>query len=250
MPALKNSAHPSEWSCGSNPDVSRKVLVVAAHPDDEVLGMAGTLHRHTRQGDKVGVLFLGEGVSSRGAIDETSIRRREQAASVAARHLGIDILGFGRFPDNALDTVPLLHLTRFIEHCKHTFLPDVVYTHHGGDLNIDHRLASQAVMTAFRPQPGERCTALLAFEVASATEWSSPAVTPPFLPDTWVEVSTDLGPARRALDCYAEELREHPHTRSREAWETRIRHRGHQVGVEAAEAFVTLRRVLREGGHP
>jgi LmbE family N-acetylglucosaminyl deacetylase len=224
-------------------------MVIAAHPDDEVLGMAGTLHRHARQGDKVGVLFMGDGVSSREGGDDDAMRRREQAASAAAGHLGVDILGFGRFPDNALDTIPLLDLARFIEGCKGIFLPDMAYTHHGGDLNVDHRLTSHAVLTAFRPQPGERCTAVLAFEVASATEWSSPAVMPPFLPDTYVEISSDMEAARKALECYAEELREPPHARSFAAWEARTRYRGHQVGVDAAEAFVTLRKVLKEGVH-
>ena len=132
-----------------------------------------------------------------------------------------------------------------IEEVKQSLNPEVVYTHHGGDLNIDHRITCQAVLTAFRPQPGEPCTEILTFEVASATEWASPKINAPFLPETYVEITPQLSALEQACNCYADELREDPHARSLEAIKIGVRKRGREVGVEAAEAFMTLRRVIK-----
>jgi LmbE family N-acetylglucosaminyl deacetylase len=224
--------------------MTENILVVAAHPDDEVLGMGGTIARHTAQGDRVFVLFLTDGVGARGGKDDDALQRRREAAESATELLGAEIVAFHDFPDNELDTVPLLALVKAIEDAKKKVSPQRVYTHHGGDLNIDHRRVSQAVLTAFRPQPGESCREIFAFEVNSSTEWSAPSVTTPFLPDTYIDISKQQDTLRAACQSYAEEMREAPHTRSIDSVLRAAKHRGSQVGLDAAEAFVTLRRII------
>jgi len=225
--------------------MTRRILIVAAHPDDEILGMGGTIARHVAEGDHVAVTFLGDGVGSRGQGDDQAVARRQQAARAAANVLGFEVLGFGSYPDNGFDIVPLLDLVRHVESIKHAFQPDWVYTHHGGDLNIDHRMTYQAVLTSFRPQPHERYEEIRCFEVNSSTEWADPRVFPPFLPDTYVDISAVLDQLLEAYGCYQDEIRPAPHARSMEALRVSSRNRGYQVGLEAAEAFMTARRILR-----
>lgn len=223
----------------------RTILVVAAHPDDEVLGMGGTIARHVADGDTVHILFLGDGVTSRGEDDSAASARRKEAARRASEILSARIVSFEDLPDNRFDNVPLLEIVQRVERVKHQVGPDLVYTHHGGDLNIDHRLTCQAVLTAFRPKPGERCSEIYSFEVRSATEWSAPSVAPPFLPDTYVNISSYVDKLVAACQCYADEFYEAPHTRSLEAIRTAAVNRGYEVGVEAAEVFMTLRRIIK-----
>ena len=225
--------------------MSERVLVVAAHPDDEVLGMGGTLARYVHRGDSVGVLFLGDGVSSRGQVDSRAARDRKRAAEAACKVLGADILGFETLPDNAFDTVPLLQIAKLVERAKQTFKPSLVYTHHAGDLNIDHILTCRATLTAFRPQPHETYKAIYAFEVNSSTEWSPPSLGATFIPDTYVDMTAQLETLLKAYAHYSEEVRDDPHSRSVTALKLAAQHRGRQVGFGAAEAFVTLRRLIR-----
>lgn len=225
--------------------MNKKILVIVAHPDDEVLGMGGTIIRHVTAGDLVHVLFLGDGVSSRKGCNEQLVKSRKTSASQALEVLGAQLAGFETFPDNQFDTVSLLSIVQAIESAKHSLMPEIVYTHHGGDLNIDHRITCQAVLTAFRPQPDESCREILSFEIASSTEWSSPQVTAPFHPDTYVEITPYLTVLKKACRCYQSELRSDPHARSIEAIMLGIHKRGREVGLKAAEAFVTLRRIIK-----
>ena len=224
--------------------MTRNVLVVVAHPDDEVLGMGGTMARHGAQGDQVSVLFLGSGVGAREGSDAEEVKRRQGAAQNAAKLLGAKIVSIHDFPDNEFDSVSLFQLVKAVEDAKAKVQPDLVYTHHGGDLNIDHRLSCQAVLTAFRPQPGEACREIRSFEVNSATEWSAPGVTPAFMPNTYVDITPYLPQLESACQAYHEEMRPAPHTRSIEAVITAARKRGSEVGLSAAEAFMTLRRLI------
>ncbi len=222
----------------------RNILIVAAHPDDEVLGMGGTMARHAAEGDTVSVLFLGDGVSSRTSVNPEAVRERREAAETASRLLGASILGFETFPDNSFDTVPLLDIAKKVEQAKARVQPDLVYTHHGGDLNVDHRIACQATLTAFRPQPGERVEEIRCFETPSATDWSIPSIGAPFLPDTYVDITAYLDQLVVALECYAAEMRPAPHSRSVEAVRIAALYHGCKVGRHAAEAFATARRIL------
>ena len=218
------------------------VLVIAAHPDDEALGCGGVLARHSGQGEEVHVLFLADGVTSRDEAGEAEAGARAAAAFEAAKALGAKPPRFAGMPDNKLDTVPLLDVIKAVEEALAETAPDVVYTHHGGDLNVDHRIAHQAVLTACRPQPRSPVRAIYAFEVPSSTEWNDqPEV---FIPNRFVDISATLDAKMKALACYAGEMRPFPHPRSVEAIEALARWRGASAGLEAAEAFHVIRRVV------
>lgn len=226
------------------PIVSGLVLVVAAHPDDEVLGCGGTLARHSANGDEVVIAFLSDGESSRrDATDGVAITARNQAALEAATILGGSIAEFGQFADNQLDSVPVLEICRKVEQLVSEYRPDVIYTHHGGDLNVDHRLAHQAVMTAARPQQGSPVRTILSFETPSSTEWQPVGYAPTFTPSWFVDISQTFETKLAALLPYSAELREWPHPRSLRAIEALARWRGASVGCEAAEAFTVSRHI-------
>lgn len=223
-----------------------KVLCIAAHPDDEVLGCGGTLARHAAAGNEIYVLVLADGVGARGFVDDDAVERRWDAANTAMTLLapahkltGLLLLAL---PDNQFDTVPLLSVARGIEGTLEHFPPDIVYTHHGGDLDIDHRITHQAVMTACRPMPGSSVKAIYAFEVPSSTEWASEAEQA-FRPNHFVDITATLDKKLAALEAYGEEMRPFPHARSFEAVRALAAWRGASVGLRAAEAFMTLRRI-------
>lgn len=225
--------------------MNKQILIIAAHPDDEVLGCGGTIARHVTDGDSVYILFLGDGVSSRGNPDIKMIAARKKSAVKACEVLRAAIVGFEKFPDNMFDTVPLLDIVRVVESVKKEINPKIIYTHHGGDLNIDHRITCQAVLTAFRPQPGEKFSEIRAFETNSSTEWSTSAIMPPFIPDTFVDITQYLDKLLNAYSCYADEIRDEPHARSLDALKIAAFRRGRETGLHAAEAFMTLRRICR-----
>lgn len=223
--------------------MKKTCLVVAAHPDDEVLGCGGTIARFAREGYDVNVLFMTDGVSARHVLgNESSIRR--QAAEVAADILGVKAIFFGQFPDNRMDSVPLLDIVKLVEDQIELYQPIIVFTHHAGDLNIDHRLTNQAVLTACRPQPGHSVKTLLFYEVASSTEWQTPASGLVFSPNWFVDISEFTELRFQALEAYCIEMRRWPHSRSISAIEHLMRYRGASVGVEAAEAFMLGRHIL------
>ncbi len=221
----------------------RSILVVAAHADDEALGCGGSIARHAAEGDVVRVLFLADGVSSRDAGGDAQAQRRLAAAQQAAEILGVRAQRFLALPDNRLDTVALLDVVRPLEAAIAEWRPEVIYTHHHGDLNVDHRVAHQAVLTACRPQPGACVRTVLAFETVSSTEWSAHDLRP-FAPTWFVDISAFLDIKLRALAAYAEEMRAAPHARSMEGLRHLAHHRGHSVGMAAAEAFMPVR-ILR-----
>lgn len=225
---------------------AESVLVVAAHPDDEILGCGGTLAKLASSGARIHVAFLADGVFSRGgdrAAREAELCRRRHAARQACGALGVTSLSFGDFPDNRLDGVPLLDLIRPIEALIAEHRPDTVFTHHAGDLNIDHRRTHQAVVTACRPQPGHPVRTLLFFEVPSSTEWQPSASGSVFTPNWFFDITASLSRKLHALEAYTAEMRLWPHPRSREGVEHLARWRGAAVGVEAAEAFMLGRRL-------
>ena len=229
--------------------MSRRVLVVAAHPDDEILGCAGTIARHVDLGDTVDVLIVAEGATSRGAArdasaDADALAELRAAAAAAAEVLGTNTPVFGGFPDNRLDTVPLLDVVKLVEAQCQAVSPEIVYTHHSGDLNIDHQVVARAVATAFRPLPGSGVHAIYAFETVSSTEWGlhTDAGSPPV---RFVDIVAQLDRKRAALDCYDIEMRDFPHARSNEAVDALARVRGASAGLAAAEAFWVVREIDR-----
>ena len=229
--------------CGA----SMIVLVLVAHSDDETFGGGGAIKRHSDAGDRVVALSLTDGVGSRRASDERDAAareagRRREAARKASALLGFTWLNGGDFRDNALDQYPLLDIVQFIEGRVKGLKPDLVYTHHHGDLNVDHRVVFEATMTAFRPQPGASVREIRSFEVPSATGWMGKVSH--FNPDTWVDVASVWRAKREAMLAYEQELKPAPHARSLEGIEALARFRGATVGMELAEGFVTERRLL------
>lgn len=225
-----------------------RVLVVAAHPDDEVLGCGGAIAAHVAQGDEVHILILADGETSRNRnAGSEAVEHRCGDAQKAAEVLGARPPRFLNLPDNQLDTIPLLDIVQHVETVVGELRPQVVYTHHGNDLNIDHRIAHQAVLTACRPHPQSAVQEIYGFETPSSTEWGSPDVAPAFQPQRFVDISDFLDLKRRALACYRSEMKEFPHARSFEGCEALARWRGCSVGVPSAEAFCVLRQIVRTG---
>lgn len=221
-----------------------RILVVAAHPDDEVLGCGGSIARHVAKGDDVHLLLMADGIGSRSvsSVDSLDLARREQACQRAAVCLGITSVTHAGFPDNAMDGLPLLEVIKRVEAVVEKLEPAIVYTHHSADLNIDHRLTHEAVMTACRPLPGTPVHQILTFEVLSSTEWQSPSLQAvAFTPNRFVDITAYQKIKRAALESYHEEMREYPHARSFEAVDALARYRGASVGVERAEAFMVMR---------
>lgn len=224
------------------------VLVVAAHPDDEVLGAGGTIARWSAAGRAVAILILGEGSTSRADTraggDAATVTKLVDASEVAAGRLGASRPRHGGLPDNRFDGLELLDIVKLVEREIGSVAPTTVLTHHAGDLNVDHRLTAQAVLTATRPQPGCPVRTVLSFEVPSSTEWAFGAVEPRFTPSVFVDISTSLERKVHALEAYEDELRPAPHARSISAIRALAEHRGATVGVAAAEAFELVRSVV------
>jgi len=226
--------------------MNKNTLIIAAHPDDEVLGCGGTIAKLASEGVFVHVAFLADGVFSRASgqkDQQIELKDRRTAAQQACNILGVKSVSFGDFPDNKMDVSPLLDIVKAVEELISKHQPDTLFTHHCGDVNIDHRRIHEAVVVACRPQKGHPVKKLLAFEVASSTEWQLPHSGPVFLPNYFVDISTTLDKKLAALDLYAKELRPWPHPRSRRAVEHLAHWRGSTVGVDAAEAFMLGRQL-------
>ena len=218
------------------------ILVVAAHPDDEVLGCGGTVARLAEAGAVITTLILGEGITSRSGGTEgnnEAIKVLKAQAQKANRIVGASEVVFCDFPDNRFDTVPLLEVVKNIENEINRIHPEAIFTHHGEDLNVDHRIAHQAVLTAARPLPGTPVKAVLAFEVLSSTEWSGSQF--PFRPNLWIDITPTLPKKIAAMEAYRGEIREFPHPRSRQGIDALAAKRGSEAGVQAAEAFDIIR---------
>lgn len=226
--------------------MSSSALILAAHPDDEVLGCGGTIAKLSDNGVIIHVAFIADGVFSRighQAAHQEELNDRRTAAKKACDILGVKSVSFGDFPDNRMDTIPLLDITKAVETLIAKHQPERVFTHHAGDVNIDHRRLHEAVVTACRPQPGHPVKTLLCFEVPSSTEWQLPGSAPAFTPNWFVNISETFDRKLSALEAYADELRNWPHPRSRQGVEHLAHWRGATVGVDAAEAFMLGRQL-------
>ena len=231
--------------------MNQTVLVVAAHPDDEVLGCGATIARHAANGDRVHILILAEGATSRRAqrdrgASKQALSRLGACAQRAGRILGAKSVTLEDLPDNRLDSVDLLDIVKIVERHVERLSPHTIYTHHSGDLNVDHRKVHEAVATACRPLPGAAVRRLLSFEVPSSTEWQLPGSQPPFQPTCFVDASRTLALKLRALRAYAQEMRPFPHPRSLRAVEHLAKWRGASAGLAAAEAFIVAREIIAD----
>lgn len=230
--------------------MAETVLILAAHPDDEVLGVGGTIARHAASGDVVHIVIAAEGATSRDDARDPAGRQHEidalkEASRQAAVCLGAASVRFLGFPDNRCDGVDRLDLIKAVEAVVAELRPRTVYVHHAGDVNVDHRRLHEAAFTACRPQPGHGVERLLSFETVSSTEWAPPGSLPAFQPSVFIDIQPFWDHKRRALACYRQEMRAWPHARSIEAVEHLGAWRGASVGVGMAEAFMLLREVQR-----
>ena len=217
------------------------VLIVAAHPDDEVLGCGGTIAKHINKGDKVHVVFMTNGVGSRNTSSK-EIQERQQAAKNAANILGVSSTQQFDFPDNKMDTVALLDVVQLIEEVIGKLQPEIIYTHHAGDLNIDHQITHKAVITACRPQPDFCVKEIYAFEVLSSTEWQAPGVEE-FCPNMFIDITDYIDIKKQVLKVYSAEMHQTPHSRSIDNAIRLNAVRGNSIGVDYAEAFVLIRMI-------
>jgi LmbE family N-acetylglucosaminyl deacetylase len=218
------------------------VLVVAAHGDDEVLGAGGTLYSHAQSGDRIHLLVLSEGDSSRYPNEPHLVSSRKAAIEASAEVLGVASLDVMSFPDSRFDVLPLLDFVKIVEDALVRVNASIVYTHSVGDLHSDHRVAATATVTACRPfHTGIQ--SIMSFEVRSSSDWAEASgVTLGFSPNFWSVLPPEAVAAKmRALDCYEAEVRAWPHSRSKLGVEALLAHRGAQVHREAAEAFQVLR---------
>ena len=227
------------------------ILIVAAHPDDEVLGCGGTMARLAREGHEVRIAILAEGMSSRYPqredADQQQLRHLHARAQQAADKVGAKELVLCKLPDNRLDTVPLLDVVKLVEELVTRFRPEVIYTHHPGDLNVDHGVVHRAVLTATRPLAGQCVREIYAFEVPSSTEWAFHRLEPSFRPNVFVDITATLETKIEALACYDTETRKFPHPRSAEALRAIATRWGSAAGLVAVEAFELIRSIRPAG---
>jgi LmbE family N-acetylglucosaminyl deacetylase len=219
------------------------VLVVVAHSDDESISMAGTIVKHIKKGDKVFVISMTDGVGARDDANLNKIKRRKNASVTASKVLGFEWGDCYNFSDNVMDSYPLIEIVKAVEKAKYKYRPTLVYTHSGADLNVDHRVVANSVLTAFRPQPNELCKELRLFEVASATDYGNSAITGSFSPNLFIDISNEWPSKVKALEAYMEEMREYPHSRSIQGIKNLANLRGNQVGYDFAEAFEVIRKL-------
>jgi LmbE family N-acetylglucosaminyl deacetylase len=235
-----------EFICGKEMSMEKTVLVVAAHPDDEVLGCGGTMSRLVHEGNNVFTLILGEGVTSRDSkrdqgkrVEELGELKTEMVE--ANKCLGVEkVIGLG-FPDNRFDSVALLDIVKAIEKVKTELQPEIIFTHFQYDMNVDHQVTYQAVLTATRPMVGECVKEIYSFNVLSSTEWAFPQK---FSPDLFVNIEDYVDKKVGAMAKYISELREFPHPRSLEGIRLSSKYWGMQVGFEFVEPFMTIRKII------
>jgi len=225
----------------------KNILVIAAHPDDEVLGCGGTIARLISKGASVSILILANGLTSRMDFNaknkEQLLKTHHDRALRAGKLLGASEVNLAGYPDQMIDTIPLLDITHTIENEIERVRPDTIFTHHGGDLNMDHVITYRATLTATRPVPGCRVRKVYAYEVPSSTEWSFQKFEPVFKPNVFIDIFESLENKVDAMQIYESEARAFPHPRSPESLRAIAARWGSVVGLHAAESFELVREI-------
>ncbi len=228
----------------------KTVLIVAAHPDDEILGVGATAARHAAQKDAVYALILGEGQTSRGTHREDTekevVDALHQNTLESAKAIGFRDVFFADFPDNRFDEVDLLDIVKAVEEKIRALQPQIVYTHYSGDLNVDHQYTARAVLTATRPI-GDYCVEeIYAFETLSSSEWNFDySAQPAFCPNVFVDITEYYAQKEEAMQSYVSELCAFPHPRSLEGMDVLSKTRGMAAGMQRAEAFMLVRKTVK-----
>ena len=218
--------------------MSKRILIVAAHPDDEVLGCFGTVARLINEGYEAYTLILGEGKTSRDGYKKDALLFLQDEIKEANNTIGIKKVFVENFPDNRFDSVDLLDIIKVILKVKEEVKPEIIFTHYENDLNIDHQITYQAVLTATRPMKDECVKEIYSFEILSSTEWRYPIS---FSPDTYFDISNTLNLKLQAMKAYKSELCQYPHPRSIPGIELNAKYHGMRVGKVAVEAFKSIR---------
>lgn len=225
-------------------------MVVVAHPDDELLGLGATMHKLIHSAAvQVHVVILGEGLTSRSDKRDVEkwqadLAKHRNDIKEAQKEIGYHSVSIHDFPDNRFDTVALLDLIKVVEKEKSDFQPEIIFTHHGGDVNIDHQRTFEAVITACRPMKDEVTKTIITFETPSGTEWRASTDPRHFIPNWYMEVSeTDIDAKIKGMERYRFEKREYPHPRSPEALKIHAKNVGVTVGCEYAEQFCLVRSI-------
>jgi len=225
-------------------------MIVVAHPDDELLGLGATMNRLINENNVTAhVVILGEGITSRSdkrdpALWEKELSAHKQNINNAQAAIGYHSVSIYDFPDNRFDTVALLDIIKVIEKEKQSFNPDVIFTHHGGDVNIDHQRTFESVITACRPTENECVKMIITFETASGTEWRASSDPRHFIPNLFFSVSAQNMEAKvKGMESYEFERRKYPHPRSPQALKIQAQRWGVTIGCEFAEAFIVVRSI-------
>jgi LmbE family N-acetylglucosaminyl deacetylase len=229
---------------------NKKILIIVAHPDDELLGIGASMNKLIiKNNSTIHVVILGEGITSRDNLRDTKKRNQELLTHKsnilsAQKEIGYQSVSIYDFPDNRFDTVALLDIIKVIEKEKQQFNPDIIFTHHGGDVNIDHQRTFEAVITACRPMEHENVKTIITFETPSGTEWRAVSDPRHFLPNFFISVSKENVLAKiKGMESYEFEKRPFPHPRSPEALLIQAQRWGVVIGKEYAEAFQIIRHI-------
>lgn len=244
MRKYKLSRQYYDENCDSSNDT---ILVVAAHPDDEILGAGGTIAILTQSGYKVCTLILGEGKTSRGNnVTVLELDTLKTEMEEANRLLGVVGCYTADLPDNRFDSVDLLDIVQLIEEHKEQIKPVTIFTHHFGDMNIDHQITYKAVMTATRPMQQECVKNIYTFEIPSSTEWNAFTRETIFTPNVFIDISSTIDTKIAAMSKYISELREYPHPRSLQHIKELAKVNGTKVGLNYSENFTLIRSIGKE----
>lgn len=224
----------------------KNILIIAAHPDDEILGCGATIAKLSREGYIVSTLILGEGITSRDISRNSKLREKEildlkNQIKDSNKLIGVTNVITFDFPDNRFDSINLLDIVKVIEDTIEKTKPEIIFTHYEKDLNIDHQITYKAVITATRPIYGSIVKSIYSFEILSSTEWGFPLS---FYPDTFFDVETTISLKKEAMKLYKSELREYPHPRSIDGIELNSKYWGMRVGLKYVEAFKLIRQIL------
>lgn len=226
--------------------MNKIILIVVAHPDDEVLGCFGTVSKMIKKGYDAYTLILSGGKTSRGKIDVKEIEDLRQEMLAANNLIGIKKVFQADFPDNAMDSVPLLEIVKKIEEIKNLVKPAIIFTHHIGDMNIDHQITHKAVLTATRPMNDECVQTIYSMEIPSSTEWNSFNKESIFVPNVFVDIADTIDIKVKAMAIYNSELREYPHPRSLQYIKELAKTNGIKIGLQYCENFMLIRNVVND----
>lgn len=225
----------------------KKILVIAAHPDDEVLGLGGTIAKYAASGAEITLLIITDGSSSqyRGRADlDSIIENKKKETAAAAKILGITRIIYGGLPDMQLDMTPHIEINSVIEKAVGEYKPNTVFTHFYGDINKDHRCVYESTSVACRPFESQCVKKILLYSVPSSTEWSLPRAETAFMPNWYENIEGNSAQKKyQALECYKTELRDYPAPRSVRYLKNADSAEGNRVGLTAAESFMLVRNI-------